>query len=289
MRQSTGVPGLDQLLGGGLIAGRLTVVVGATGIGKTQLGVQFANAGLAAEGHRGVFFDTSVRGDAQSHAEYARRIADWTLAAVSAETTPNLSKFFDQPPPGEYLRIFEHHGRRLTRDQADFETWHEWQSQLNARLHAAIAFVYGHLVHGARRVVVDGLEPVERPSDSIQFELFEYVYHQILRKDPEWVARDLLRQDYRRLADVAARRAYDPAAVGCLLLVTSREIMLEELISRPLDEGDMLSGANTIILMGKIRRADRLDRALFIAKHRGSPCDERIIPFSIDNHGLSAL
>ena len=140
-----------------------------------------------------------------------------------------------------------------------------------------------------RRVVVDGVEPVDRPSDSIQFELFEYVYHQILRKDPEWVARDLLRQDYRRLAEAAARRAYDPGDVGCLLLVTSREVMLEELISRPLDEGDMLSGANTVILMGKIRKGDRLDRALAIAKHRGSPCDERIVPFSIDDHGLSAL
>jgi hypothetical protein len=48
----------------------------------------------------------------------------------------------------------------------------------------------------------------------------------------------------------------------------------------------MLSGANTIILMGKIRKEDRLDRALFIAKHRSSACDERIVPFSIDEQGL---
>ena len=43
-RLSTGVPGLDELLGGGLLPGTLTVVVGATGIGKTQLGLQFARA-----------------------------------------------------------------------------------------------------------------------------------------------------------------------------------------------------------------------------------------------------
>ena len=37
-RLSTGIGGLDPLLGGGLIPGTLTVVVGASGIGKTQLG-----------------------------------------------------------------------------------------------------------------------------------------------------------------------------------------------------------------------------------------------------------
>ena len=48
VRQSTGIPALDELLGGGLVPGTLTVVVGATGIGKTQLGIQYAHAGLAA-------------------------------------------------------------------------------------------------------------------------------------------------------------------------------------------------------------------------------------------------
>jgi len=38
-RQSTGVAGLDEMLGGGLLPGTLTVVVGSTGIGKTQLGL----------------------------------------------------------------------------------------------------------------------------------------------------------------------------------------------------------------------------------------------------------
>ena len=53
-RLSTGVPGLDELLGGGLIPGTLTVVVGATGIGKTRLGLQFANAGSTQEARRGI-------------------------------------------------------------------------------------------------------------------------------------------------------------------------------------------------------------------------------------------
>src|SRR3954469_14662125 len=84
-RLSTGVTGLDELLGGGLIPGTLTVVVGATGIGKTQLGLQFASAGAAQEIHRGVIFDCSSRGDSQNHAEYARRMFDWQMKAMDAE------------------------------------------------------------------------------------------------------------------------------------------------------------------------------------------------------------
>jgi KaiC/GvpD/RAD55 family RecA-like ATPase len=56
-RLSTGIGGLDELLGGGLLPRTLTVVVGSTGIGKTQFGVQFAQAGLRQENARGVLFD----------------------------------------------------------------------------------------------------------------------------------------------------------------------------------------------------------------------------------------
>jgi circadian clock protein KaiC len=49
-RLFTGIDGLDALLGGGLLAGTLTVVVGSAGIGKTQLGLQFLHAGRDREG-----------------------------------------------------------------------------------------------------------------------------------------------------------------------------------------------------------------------------------------------
>src|SRR6476469_1365451 len=75
-RLSSGVPGLDERLGGGLIPGTLTVVLGATGIGKTQLGIQFAAAGRTREGTPGVIFDMTARLDSQNHADYANRIAD---------------------------------------------------------------------------------------------------------------------------------------------------------------------------------------------------------------------
>ena len=44
-RLSTGVPGLDDMLGGGLFAGSTTLVVGMTGAGKTTMALQFALEG----------------------------------------------------------------------------------------------------------------------------------------------------------------------------------------------------------------------------------------------------
>jgi KaiC/GvpD/RAD55 family RecA-like ATPase len=286
-RQSTGVPGLDELLGGGLLPGTLTVVVGATGIGKTQLGIQFANAGAAQEFNRGVVFDCASRGDSQSHAEYARRMFDWRMSAMDAGSPVDVESFAAEVQRADYLHIFDYAGRRVTRRDLDWDDWRNWQAELNARLRAAIAFLYGNFTRGVRRVVVDGIEPSDKQSDSIQFHLLEYVYHQILRKDPEWVARDLFRESYRRHADWAAAHTYDPTTIGCLLLVTSHETMLDDLISRRLDEGDLLSNANTLIYMGKVRDGNRIGRGLYIAKHRGSACDERIVPYQIGEQGLS--
>ena len=286
-RQTTGVDGLDALLGGGLLPGTLTVVFGATGIGKTQLGLQFAQAGIAQEKRRGVLFDCSSRGDSQNHAAYAQRMFDARLAIADVNRLVELDDFYAASKQfGDYLHVFDYSGQRVTRKDLDWDDWRNWQAHLNARLRAAISFLYGNLVQGSRRIVIDGIEPVDRPGESIQFHLFEYVYHQVLRKDPEWVARDLFREHYRQNAEAAAAHTYDPQQVGCVLLVTSHETMLDDLISRPLAEGDVLSNANTLIYMGKTRNGDRIGRSLFVAKHRGSACDERIVPYTIDDRGV---
>ncbi len=286
-RLSTGIDGLDDLLGGGFLAGTLVAVVGSTGIGKTQFGLQFAAAGISQEKRRGIIFDLCARGDSQNHDAYARRMFDWPLQEVDPERHIDIERFFDDKlPGGDYMHVFRHGGRRVTRGDLDFDGWHDWQAELARRLNATIAFFYGNFVQGVRRAVVDGIEPVDRPSDSVQFELFEYIYHQILRKEAEWVARDLFREHYRASAEVVARHHYDPAEIGCMLLITSHETTLDGLIERPLDEGDALSNANTVIHLGKIREGTKFRRAMYVSKHRGSPCTEEIVPYRIEDGGI---
>lgn len=286
-RLSTGVERLDDLLGGGLLPGTLCVVLGATGAGKTQFGLQFAHAGRRQEGHPGIVFDLSARGDCQHHGDYTRRMFGWELTPEDPDAHVELDGVFDlQRPRGDYLHVFDRRGRRVTRRDLDFDAWRRWQAELARRLGVSIAFFYGNFVRGVRRAVIDGVEPADRPSESIQMELFEYVYHQILRKDSEWVARDLFRQHFHKYAQSAASEAYDPRQIGCVLLVTSRESMLEALVERPLDEGDVLCGANTVIYLGKIRRGSRVRRAMYVAKHRGGPCPDDFLPYRIDERGI---
>ena len=53
-RLLTGVAGLDEILGGGLLPGRAYMVRGGPGVGKTTLGLHFLTAG-AAKGEKGLF------------------------------------------------------------------------------------------------------------------------------------------------------------------------------------------------------------------------------------------
>ena len=287
-RQQTGIPQLDALLGGGLFPGTLTVVMGATGIGKTQLGLHFARQGRQQEGQPGVIFDLTSRGDSQNHAAYARRLFGWDLSSQTGDGGRVAPEDVFNPARArrDYAHVFRRSGRRVTLSDLAPDEQREWQIELARKLDQATAFLYGNFIHGVRRCVIDGVEPVDRASDSFQFQTFDYVYHQILRKDADWVARDVFRENFRANADAVAQHPYDPAAIGCLLLYTSAEVLLDDLLERPLESGDVLSNANTVILMGKVREAGRMTRALHVAKHRGSACDDRIVPFEISERGI---
>jgi KaiC/GvpD/RAD55 family RecA-like ATPase len=288
-RQSFLAPPLDRHLGGGLIPGTLTVVAGATGAGKTQLGLRWADAGLAEEGHRGVICDLTSRGDSQNHAGYARQHAGWELAPypvasgrdVDWEGVWNFSR-----PLGDYYHPFAGSGRRVTRRDLEPDAWHEWKSELARTLRHSVGFFYQHFLRGVRRVVVDGVEPAERFAESIQFEFFEYLYHHILRKEDEWAARELFREHYRAMADRVLAHRYDHRTIGCLYLYTTPHVFLDDLIAQPIGEGDIFSNASTIILMGRTRQEGRVGRALYVAKHRGSACSDDVLPYRINDRGI---
>jgi KaiC/GvpD/RAD55 family RecA-like ATPase len=287
LRQSTGIPKLDALLGGGLIPGTQTVVLGATGIGKTQLGLQYLHAGIKQEGEPGILFDMTTRGDSQNHSGYAERLFDWKMRPADPESKPDLNQVFDREViRKDILHLFRRSGKRVTINDLEQNEWREWKAELMKKIDRSIAFFYGNFAQGVRRCVLDGIEPTEKASDSFQFHVIEYVYHQILRKEADWVARDLFRAHFREHQAEIEAKMYDYQQVGCMILCTSREIMLDDLLTRPIESGDVLSNANTIILMGKIRLGTKMGRALYVAKHRGSACIEDIVPFEIGEQGL---
>ena len=289
-RQSTGIERLDQALGGGLIPGTLTVVMGATGIGKTQLGVTYCQAGEKQEQQTGIIFDLTTRGDSQNQAEYAKRIFDWDFRIRKLVDRIDCGVVWDKDEiRSDYLHVFNRGGRRVTINDMQPEEWQEFKADLMRRLDQTIAFFYGNFVHGVRRAVIDGVEPTEKDADSFQFHLFDYIYHQVLRKEHDWLARDLFRVHFRSQQEQVEKHVYDHKDVGGMLLYTSHEVMLDDLIVRPIQSGDVLSNANTVILMGKTREGSKIGRALYVAKHRGSACDDQILPYQITEQGIEFI
>ncbi len=286
-RISTGIAELDEHLGGGLISGTMTVVLGSTGIGKTQLGTQFCQHDSQ---DPGIIFDMSARGDGQNHFGYSERMFEKILNPVASNHFFAVDEVIDMKREiGDYLHVFEMTGQRVTKRDMEMEQWRDWQAELNRKLHTSIGFLYSNLIRGKRKIVVDGIEPADVSAESIQLNLFEYVYHQIIRKEPEWVARDLFRQDFRSVESNVKDLSYDPDSIGCMVLWTSKEMMLEALIKREIEEGDLIANANTLICMGKVKEGNKIGRALFVAKHRGSYCSDEILPYEIREDGIHLI
>jgi circadian clock protein KaiC len=143
-RITTGVAGLDSMLGGGLLEGSATLVSGAPGVGKTTLGLQYLVAGAKA-GQPGLLvtfeeFPAALVRDAKAQG--------WDLRALEAEG--KLRMFFTSPevflksmqapdsPLSEMIRAIEpqravldsmSHFQRLTTDTVDLR--HIYNSLVN--------------------------------------------------------------------------------------------------------------------------------------------------------------
>src|SRR6185369_15820762 len=92
-RASTGVPGLDDVLGGGLARNRLHLLEGSPGTGKTTIALQFLMAGAAA-GERGIYVslaetEEELRQGARSHGwELADEITVFELVPPESVLDP---------------------------------------------------------------------------------------------------------------------------------------------------------------------------------------------------------
>lgn len=284
-RISTGLLGLDEALGGGLLPGTLTIVAGATGVGKTQFGMHFLTADSKQGGSLGTIIDLSSRGDSQNHDGYTQRMFNRQLTTASIAGN-DLPCPFQAGRPADVLPFLGYSGKRVLRSQMDSDDWHAWQSELNRRMPQLFRFVYSHLVHGTRRFVVDGIEPPDSASDSLQLDLVELIYHRMLRQEHDWLAREVLRERYLANEPQVMQQAYNHAESAAIVLLTTRQTMLEQLMVEPLASGDLTAGANTVLVLGRMLHQNQMSRGLYIAKHRGSYAHQHIMPFEIGEQGI---
>lgn len=288
-RVSTGLPRLDEMLGGGLLPGTLAVVYGATGIGKTHLGLTFAHHGRAEDRAPGLIFDMNARGDSQQHHAYAERLFGWKLGRWTHAVTPMAAPY---PPDGAlancYSDAFPWAGKLRdyqvpTPDGPEFD-W-SWKATYNHALYLVRPFFYFHLCAGVRRVVVDGVEPTEDPSESIQFFLVDELYRKVIHRDAEILGMEICLPVWQHRDFIDAHR-YDHGAVTTLLLVTAEETGLEDLLSRKVGAGDLAAVANTVLVMGSERVGARVGRFLGVIKHRGSAMSDAIVEYRITERGI---
>ncbi len=71
-----------------------------------------------------------------------------------------------------------------------------------------------------------------------------------------------------------------------MLLVTTEETRLEDLIARKVASGDIGAVANTILVMGSERVGNRLGRFLCVVKHRGSAKSDEIAEYRVTGRGI---
>ena len=276
---------MDEALGGDLLPGSLTLLIGATGVGKTQLGMHFLQGGSEQEQRLGAVIDLSSRGDSQNHDGYSQRIAGLSLTTQVIDRDALACPFMSGPPAAVFP-FLGYGGKRVLRSQMDVDEWHLLQAELNRRLPQLFRFVYRHLIHGGRRFVIDGIEPSEHTGDSIQLDLVELIDRRMLKQDHDWLAREVLREKFYDSQVAVEEHAYPAGHSAAVALVTTKHALLDQLMTAPLADGDLAAGANTVILLGRVMREGEMSRALYIAKHRGSYADSRVIPFTIENRGI---
>ncbi len=289
-RVSTGLGRLDEMLGGGLLSGTLCVVYGATGIGKTHLGLHFAHAGEADEETSGIVFDMNARGDSQQHATYASRLYGWALKRWTHTVTPMsdplpsseqmTDRYCDALPWVGKLRDYQ-----VPTHDGGLELDWNWKAEYNHAMYTVRPFVYFQLGAGCRRIVVDGVEPMDVPGDYIQPFLFDELYRTVIHRDSETLGMEICLPVWKYRDFIDSHR-YEHASVTTLLLVTTEETQLEHLIARKVASGDIGAVANTILVLGGERVGNRLGRFLCVVKHRGSAKSDEIAEYRVTERGI---
>jgi hypothetical protein len=115
--------------------------------------------------------------------------------------------------------------------------------------------------------------------------MFDEIYHRIVHRDAETLGMEICLPVWKHRAFIDAHR-YDHARIATVLLVTTEETRLEDLLARKVATGDIGATANTILVLGHERDGHRLARMLCVVKHRGSAMSDEIVEYRIGPTGL---
>src|SRR5256712_12384735 len=141
---------------------------------------------------------------------------------------------------------------------------------------------------GPRRGVGDGVEPRDPPADSIQVFMFDELYRKTIHRDAETLGMEICLPVWKHRGFIDAHR-YDHARITTLLLVTTEETRLEDLLARKVTTGDVGATANTILVLGSERVGNRVARMLCVVKHRGSAMSDEIVEYRIGGRGIELV
>jgi circadian clock protein KaiC len=166
-RVETGVTGLDQMLNGGLLEGSTTIVRGASGTGKTTLGIQFLYSGIVQKDEPGLLitfeeFPHSLHRDALS--------LGWDLKKLEAQdrlriifTSPAVFLSNLQSPSSALNQTIQEWGvKRVILDSITHFT----------RLSSdpiKLREIYNHVINGLKREGVTTVVTSEDKATSLAF------------------------------------------------------------------------------------------------------------------------
>lgn len=336
-RLKTGISALDDILGGGFLPGKRVLVYGATGVGKTILGVTLAHAGIKEDGHPGLILDVATQGDSQGQTEYAKNLFGWNLQnweTMRKDTPPaSISDYayrgasilkMTPSHPDITSDFWRHHlpsTKRIIVDGSElyekasqnplFEEFRIFVSALMAEHSVEIYKSGGHLFIDNpaywNHFVTDeqiraycetedspyqfGFAPAQCPQEE------KAQYQKLWNKEfgennYTWLwDKNLVGPDGKYPANTRAERTNGTDKLY-ILLQTTKEKNIIELVNRDIEVESLDAEVNTIIVMGYFPVTDQNTtkrRGLAVVKHRGSKCDDSIIEYGITDDGIKFI
>lgn len=250
-RISTGLLALDEMLGGGLIPGTTTVIRGKYGSGKSILGTHIAHAGIQQDKYPGLIADVS-NGDSQNHIQYAHAFLGWDIKPWPCESRALQPSKLKKPT----FSLLEH--------PYCYNPSMNFESTDPSRCLGEDFFFIHQLKAGAKRVVIDGIDPYRRISERSQI---GRIY-------------DCLQQLWKGRIWEIGNYQMDVNDLTLVVLETTSEQNLKSMMTKEWEDPTLLAQANTVIYLGDWTDGAQLGQevptAIYISKHRGSSLDKSV-------------